>query len=432
MANFDLEPPSFSLGLDFDTESVPPPNSSTQPAEQPPIQINEDEDFESPVRVSNPPRVLKRLRKGPALQPKSEVRNGEASDARVKCDVDDEIEGFSSEEDCPRAGNPPGHSKCSSSKPSLHGRQVFTQSGSIWKSTKREEVFGYSTPISPLRRFQLIESDSDDPSDGEDVSKVGCSTSSSGKMQSNPRQHAASGFFGRGKASVGDHETDLWNDFCKEKNFHIPTPAFDEVCHEYFRSKKSENEVVINREDSNSGKNWNVGSFAPAHCYFFHDDSRIQKLVRDRLPNFFPLGAAKNQEHKQQKASVIDYMHQFGHEENSKRTYETSSTRTKRNVSKSNSVMPEDSENWVNPKGRGIPKNAGKRRVHSDSKSGGHWYTNSSGQRVYVSRNGQQLSGPSAYRGYRKESGIGFKNSKKKAAAKRKTAAKKKSAPKKK
>ncbi|XP_075522962.1 uncharacterized protein LOC142555766 [Primulina tabacum] len=433
MADFELGPPSFSLGLDFDIESEPPPNSSTQPAEQPPIEINEDGYFESPVRVSNPPRALKRLRKGPSVHPKSEVRSGEADDAWGKYDVDDEIEGFSSEEDCPRVGNLPGRSICSSSKPSLHGRQVLaTQSGSLWKSTNREQVLGASTSVSPLRRFQLIDSDSDDPSDGKDVSTVGRLTSSSRKMQSNPRQHAASGFFGTGKASVGNHETDLWNEFCKEKSFHIPTPAFDEVCDEFFRSSKSENEVVIDGEDSNNGKNWDVGSFPPAHRYFFHIDSRIQKLVRDRLPNFFPLGAAKNQEHKQQTASVIDYMHQFGHEENSERTFETSSMRTKRNVSKSNSVMPEDSENWVNTKGCGIPKNAGKRRVHAASKSGGHWYTNSSGQRVYVSRNGQQLSGQSAYRGYRKESGIGFKNLKKKAAAKKKTAAKKKSAPKKK
>ncbi|XP_075505704.1 uncharacterized protein LOC142542769 isoform X1 [Primulina tabacum] len=432
MADFDLLPPSFSLGLDLDIESEPPSNSSTPPAERPlsstavgfrTIEISEDEDFESPMRISlqqfsNPTRVLKRLRKGPIVQLKSVARNGEANDARGRYDVDDDIEGFSSEEDCPRAGNPPSHSICSSSNPSLHGRQVLTtQSDSLWKSTRRKEVLGASTSVSPLRRFQLIDSssDSDDSSNGENVCKVGCSTSYSRKE------------------SVGNHETDLCKDFCKEKSFRIPTPAFDEVCDKFFRSGKSNNEMVINGEDSKNEKKWDVGSVPPAHLYFFHDNSRIQKLVRDRLPNFFPLGTAKNQEHKQQKASVIDYMHQFCHEENSKITYETSSTRTKRNVSKSNAIMPEDSENWVNPKGCGIPKKAGKRKVHAAaSKSSGHWYTNSSGQRVYVSRNGQQLSGQSAYRGYRKESGMGLKNPKKKAAAKKKTAAKKKSAPKKK
>ncbi|KZV16492.1 hypothetical protein F511_10104 [Dorcoceras hygrometricum] len=431
MLDFELDPPSFSLGLDLDVESEPPP---TQPAEQPPsptggglwtLEIDEDEDFESPVRLSlqqasNPPRVLKRLRKGPAVQPKTGARNGEANDARGKCDVDDEIEGFSSEEDCPRDGHPPSHSICSSSKPSLQGRQLLTTQS--WKSTKRKEVLGASTSVSPVRRFQLIDSGSDsaDPSDAEELCEVGCSTSSLSKMQPNLSQHAPSGFFRKGKASVDNHETDLWKDFCKEKTFHIPTPAFDEVCDEFFRSRKSENGVVIKGVDSNNGKKWDVGFFPPAHRYFFHDDSRIQKLVRERLPNFFPLGAAKNQEHKQQAASVIDYMHQFNHEENSKRTYATSSTRTKRNVSKLNTIMPEDSVNWVTPKGCGIPKNAGKRRVRAASKSGGHWYTNSSGQRVYVSRNGQQLSGQSAYRGYRKESGIGFKKSKKKAADKEK------------
>lgn len=104
MADFELEPPSFSLGLDLDIESEPPPNSSTtQPTEQPPIEINEDEDFESPVRVSNhPPRVIERLRNGPTVQPKSDGPNGEADYERGKYDVYDDIEGFSSKEDCPR------------------------------------------------------------------------------------------------------------------------------------------------------------------------------------------------------------------------------------------------------------------------------------------------------------------------------------------
>ncbi|MCI15437.1 hypothetical protein A2U01_0036575 [Trifolium medium] len=38
---------------------------------------------------------------------------------------------------------------------------------------------------------------------------------------------------------------------------------------------------------------------------------------------------------------------------------------------------------------------------------------------VYVSKNGQELTGRNAYRHYRKESGSGFKKSKKKTSAKK-------------
>ena len=45
----------------------------------------------------------------------------------------------------------------------------------------------------------------------------------------------------------------------------------------------------------------------PAHQYFFHNDLRVQELVRTRLCNFFPLNAA-NRESDQPSTSNTDYV----------------------------------------------------------------------------------------------------------------------------
>ncbi|PIN20969.1 hypothetical protein CDL12_06344 [Handroanthus impetiginosus] len=290
--------------------------------------------------------------------------------------------------------------------------------------------------VSPLRRFQLIDSDSDDPSESGDTNKeVPRETFSSNRKTSDSSKLADFIELGTKKASAGKYQAeDLWKDFCSEKSSHIPTPAFDEVCEEYFASTKNKSETEIDQKDPANGMKLDVASLPPSHCYFFHKDSRIKKLVRDRLPYFFPLVAGNNQEYKQQNASVIDYMGQFGHEDNSRQTgqrrnADKSSTKGKKNVKKSKvDNILQDSENWVNPRSSaGLPKNAGNRRVQAAGKSTGHWYTSPDGRRVYVNKNGQELTGQIAYRHYRKESGTGFKKSKKKTAA-----AKKKSAPKKK
>ncbi|KAG8386130.1 hypothetical protein BUALT_Bualt03G0117000 [Buddleja alternifolia] len=439
--DFDFEPPSFSLGFDLDLQSEPPqPDPLSAPAKRSSAAANlrtvheDDDDFESPVRVSDPQvsdpaRALKRIRRGPTAR--------KVGSEGVRCNVDDDIEDFSSDEEWPR-GNASTNSVCSSSKSSLHGQRVLTsESGSQWKSVKKNDFSNASAPanlemndsnvifpkltVSPLRRFQLIDSDSDDPSVSEDIPPV--ALSSKGK-QSNYSKHTAFGDLGAKNPSVGKYQTeDLWKDFCSEKSSHIPTPAFDEVFEEYFTSVNNKGKAQIDPKDPNNGTKWNVASHPPSHSYFFHNDSRIQKLVRNRLPYFFPLGAGNNQEYKQRNASVIDYMGQFGNEENPKQTdgrrsVEKSSTRSRKNVKKAQvDNISQDSENWVNPKNcAGLPKNAGNRRVQAVSKSTGHWFTGSDGRRVYVSKNGQELTGRMAYVNYKKESGMGFKNSKKKAA----------------
>ncbi|KAI8526949.1 hypothetical protein RHMOL_Rhmol12G0038500 [Rhododendron molle] len=101
----EFEPPSFSLGLDFDLDSEPQtivpkdPPFPKQPSSNPSFRLIEDnDDFEIP----DPPQTLKRLRRGPL----SESSFAEAVVAQkwelveMGCNnIDDEIEEFSSQED---------------------------------------------------------------------------------------------------------------------------------------------------------------------------------------------------------------------------------------------------------------------------------------------------------------------------------------------
>ncbi|KAK4398520.1 hypothetical protein Sango_1327500 [Sesamum angolense] len=344
MADYDFEPPSFSLGLDFDLHSephpTPPPDSLLRPAKRRPTAVNlrtivedSEDDFESPVRVSDshvsdPPPALKRIRRGPTSQSRKMDSEG------APCNVDDEIEDFSSEEDWPR-GNRPTNSVCSSSKPSLRGQGVVSfGSGSQWRSRKGKEISSASASanmetkgnnvifpkltVSPLRRFQLIDSDSDsdDPSMIEDTSKELRRATLSLNKQSDSSKYVALSNRETKESSVGKCQNDdLWKDFCSEKNSHILTPAFDEVCEEYFKNVKNKSKSEVDCKVSNNDRTLDVGPLPPAHSYFFHKDLRIQKLVRDRLPYFFPL---------EQEATKITsnkmYQGQFGHENNSRQT----------------------------------------------------------------------------------------------------------------
>uniref|UniRef100_A0A5B7BP72 Uncharacterized protein n=1 Tax=Davidia involucrata TaxID=16924 RepID=A0A5B7BP72_DAVIN len=474
----DFEPPSFSLGLDLDfdleAQHTVREDPSCKQAQQPSTSasfptIEEDDDFESPTmdphpKVSDRSQTLKRLRRGPTTEPISATRKRES--VELRCNVDDDIEELSSQEDQRKADEPPStqyHSVCSNSKFPLHGHGVLTtQSSSQWKVRKRKQdlkalasasletssnklMFPKLT-VSPLRRFQLLDSDSDDPV-SEDVNEETKKVDSSSKeRQSNRGRYATASEQKRTKASVSTSQTeDLWKNFCSEKSFHIPTPALDEVCEEYFRSVKNKNEAQNLRSDGctannkgchqnscvskNDDHHWDLGNpLPPAHYYFFHDDPRIQKLVHSRLPNFYPLSAVNNRENKQPSASVIDYMSQFGNGEGSKQQAtgkmdaEINLTRGRKNPKKSKAQeASQGSGNWVNPKQcAGNPKDAGKRRVHAVGRSAGHWYMGPGGKRVFVTKDGQELTGRIAYAHYRKETGKGFKRSKKKSSAKKK------------
>lgn len=172
--------------------------------------------------------------------------------------------------------------------------------------------------ISPLRKFQLIDSDSDELSPSEVPKKVVNQVDFPSKeRESGPSEVEAAAELNKTKASVRMSQAeDLWKDIHSEKTFHVPTPAFDEVCEEYFRSVKDKNDFQncdkSCHETSKFSKN-NVqqcvsGPLAPAHNYYNHKDPRIQKLVRARFPNFLPLGTGNHQGQKKLNACTIDYM----------------------------------------------------------------------------------------------------------------------------
>ncbi|KAF3953792.1 hypothetical protein CMV_020798 [Castanea mollissima] len=471
------EPPSFSLGLDLGLDSEPQIAPDKHPTQKP---APHDEDFGPEVMDSDPesrpepPRILKRLRRGPTTtSPTTKTPSSHV--------VDDDIEDFSSEDDFLKDAHPSSQyqSMYSSSKIPLHGsgvlttksssqlntrkrKQVSDTSASAGLETSRSELIFPRLTQSPLRMFQLIDSDSDDPPSCDNVSgevrKIG--QFSTGR-QSNS-DHSATLSEQKRKESANINQTeDLWKDFCPTKSFGIPTPAFDEVCEEYFQSLKDKN---VPQRPSYVGSSNNDGH----HGNIQNDeqvwDSELRSAIR--LPNFFPLGVINNRKYQQPNASAIDYMRQFNNEEASKRqatqkmNVKKSSTRGRNKLKKSNtedvvlasggwmdpkqnatqkininrstkgrsksrkSHAKEVSQapgSWVEPKSHAsTPKDAGKRRVQANGESAGHWFTNSDGGLVYITRSGQELTGQSAYRQYRKESGAGgFRKSKKKASTKK-------------
>ncbi|CAK7338491.1 unnamed protein product [Dovyalis caffra] len=555
----DIEPPSFSLGLDFETELDPRipthhrhtstlnpapnsrPNTSLDNQNDGPQVMDSEEGEEfgphvmdsDPEPAPGPTRRLKRLRRGPASQ-KSKVRKVELEGV-FRDYGDDDIEEFSSEEDfAVRDANPSTQfsSICSSSKVPLKGCGILTnQSSSLWKGKKKEQALDPSASssletgpsglmfpkltVSPLRRFQLIDSDSEEPSICEDASgktqktdssstkQKGCgaltSQSSSlckGKKKEQALDASASSSLDTGRSGLmfpkltisplrrfqlidSDSEEpsiiedasgktqktdssskkqqptasahkikmplkklpseDLWKDFCPRKSLPVQTPVLDEMCNEYFQSLQ-ENKNAAQKmqsdlrtsdstpflQDLNSTVDfeqcWNLDNpLPPAHHYFFHEDLRIQGLVCSRLPNFSPLGIVNNRGNQRHSESVIDYMSQFNgktsekqgtQRTNSKKGLTRGRNKSKKSIAKE---VSHASEGWVDPKSSTtIPKDAGKRRVHASGQGGGHWYTSPEGRKVYVSKSGQELSGQIAYRHYKKDNG-GFRKSKKKA-----------------
>ncbi|XVF03878.1 hypothetical protein REPUB_Repub05bG0031000 [Reevesia pubescens] len=275
----------------------------------------------------------------------------------------------------------------------------LAQSSSQWSSRKKEEASdapaseslearhdGLTFPkltVSPLRRFQLLDSDSDCEDTGKGAHEIDPPSKGQQSTATDKKR----------KISVGiPQNEDLWKDFSPMNSFHIPTPAFDELCKEYFQSVKDKNAAQkLGRQTVE--QLWDLDDpLPPAHLYFFHADPRMQKLVRSRLP--FLLLPIKR-----------------GSQKGSSKNCSTS----KRNKSKKSNAKETASEGWVDRKSStAIPRNAKKRRVQASGQSAGHWYTSPEGRKVYASRSGQELSGQMADRHCRKESGAGFKRSKKK------------------
>ncbi|TYK23252.1 uncharacterized protein E5676_scaffold142G003010 [Cucumis melo var. makuwa] len=460
------EPPSFSLGLDLGFDLSPQIPLPDEPSSNSSVGVNisSKQDDGGVVdcigeigQVS--PRKFKRLKRGPARC--SSVSKKRESSPLFSV-VDDDIEQFSSQEDCAtvsRDHHPSSlfRSVCSSSKAPLHviltpptssqlkareDKQTVDAPTSVGLEKQNKSLFSNLT-ISPLRMFQLLESDSDEPSSCDNQRRKGPEVVSSFNKQKSTVGLSATVDEKKKSltASITQNE-DLWKDFCQTKSFHLPTPAFDEVCQEFSQLKQDIKAATrlgssahINCMDSRTTNSSCSSEMmdklgCPAHDYFFHEDPRIQKLVRNRLPNFLPLGVDGN------RGSVIDYMRQFSNgeastsrpsqvtvKESSKRSTNMSkrskniaskcwanekavtpsssktapkwaATQKKKIGSSSrnakskqggpNCELLEDAGNWIDPKSSfSLPRDAGKRRVHAGGQSAGHWYTSPEGKKVW-------------------------------------------------
>ncbi|MBA0553208.1 hypothetical protein Golob_012409 [Gossypium lobatum] len=445
MANFDA--PSFSLGLDFDADSepqlqaedhlepilAPNPSASFNIIEENADEFESEQVMDSdPDTRPDPPRVLKRLRRA---ADESSATKKESEKTLVWDNGDDDIEEFSSsqEKNADVDSSTQYHSVCSSSKiPLKRLGLVTTQSSSQSSSRKAGQASvasasaslkashdGLTFPkltISPLRRFQLLDSDSDDdPSDCEFTGKGACKSDPLSKEQQSTASER------KRKTSFGTPQNeDLWKDISLMNSSCVQTPAFDEVCKEYFQSlnHKSASQKLGSRKADLSSQE--LGSqkteqfqdlddpLPPAHRYFFHADPRIQNLVRGRLPFFSPLSMADSGGHQQPTVSIMDFKNQFNKGESSKQRGSRKGSGKNCSTSRSSKSKKPNAENgafegWVNPKtSAAVPKNAGKRRVHASGQPAGHWYTSPEGRKVYITRTGQELSGQMAYRHYRK------------------------------
>ncbi|XP_076954601.1 uncharacterized protein LOC143629132 [Bidens hawaiensis] len=162
-----------------------------------------------------------------------------------------------------------------------------------------------------------------------------------------------------------------------------------------------------------------------SYRYFFHDDPRIQELVRSRLSNYSPLVNMFNADHDQPNPSHIDYMGQFRLGESSKQAARSTIDK-KSSTSRKNSRKLETEETpqgWVNPKAcvdKATTKGAVKRKGHKARLTAGHWLTGPEGKKVYVGKSGRELTGRVAYLQYKKESALGFKKVKRKSGTKKK------------
>ncbi|KAL9236308.1 hypothetical protein vseg_010995 [Gypsophila vaccaria] len=461
----DIEPPSFSLGIDFGLDldlDLKPSNPRTQPDPEPDPEDPQwrvpDSDPESPP----PPSRLRRLRRGPTRIPDS-----------VSCPIedfpkslDDDIEDFSeNEEDIGPTANhlPVSQHKTlgSSSKLPLSGCGVLTrppestinrnprkQDSSCPPSTsvasnKGKSVFPDFTS-SPLRKFQLLDSDSDDPSEFEDIKRktngIGLSSNIVRKELDNGARNITRPEKADLSASTKQKE-DLWKDFRVDNDVSVPTPVFDELLKEYYNGGKQNKGASGSHKLGLSGTGSSIdkameftvtetmeSTSFPCHRYLSHDDIRIQRLVHSRLPHFRPISMSGDTRNMPYNASSIDYRSQFSNGDGANKragkkvNVEKSSNSSRKRTKKAN--IEEDSHAagaWIDPRHvtSSTPQDAGRRRVHADGQSAGHWLTGDNGKKVYVTKSGKELTGRFAYMQYKKDNG-GSRKPKKKRPSKKK------------
>lgn len=388
------------------------------------IEDEDDDFFLAGDRQPEPtlPQVtqLKRLRKGPVPphlapsppppkvpgQPTMEASPVITEDAARGAvgSWEDEIEDWTTDEDRPVRDVPPSVGSCSTSsnsKFSLLNRGVlmtqsrtkastskFTQTPNTSASISLEESCTKKLlpkiTVSPMRKIYLLDSDTDADDDYSQNKAKSMQQNSKPQMNSTVQKSGAM-------------MSDNW-----------ATPALDEFCKEYFESRKDagfsqpkegnthykasqpKNSGHLQQQASSSGGEVDDGP--PAMQYLYHPDPRVGDLFRNRLQHFVPIGAGSTIANEHNRAKSL---------------------RSCRRQSSSSAAATDD---WVTPGRVSVPTDASKRRVHaSGTHSGsGHWFTNDSGRKVYISKNGQELTGRDAYRQYQKESGRGFNRYKKK------------------
>ncbi|XP_052151328.1 uncharacterized protein LOC127769737 [Oryza glaberrima] len=440
--------PSFSLGFDDDEDDVLIGGSRHELG----TVEEEDDDFvladgqqqqqrrhETVVPDPAPPppemNRFKRLRRGPAPPsqaptppphrtpaPATMEASPVVSSKAVLGDIgsfEDEIEDFTDEERFMR-DVPPSVGSCitssssrfshaSNSKFSLMNHGVL-MSQSTSKSKKFAQTPNYSasksmeesstkkllpkTALSPMRKIHLLDSDSD-----SDDNKEMPGLQQNCKSKVSTVQH-------KGKAEMNDS----W-----------VTPALDEFCNEYFKSVEDSRPSQQKEGNSFCGpkvirSNYSVSetgghfphqstpsgavlednqtdSHPPAMHYFFHHDQLVRDLVRQRLKHFVPVGV-DSRGNEQDGTQNLQYRSQTGR-------------------------CAAENDRWVTPNKRmPVATQVGRRRVNPAGMSGsGHWLTGDDGKKVYISKDGQELTGRVAYRQYQRESGKGFRQSKKKSSA---------------
>uniref|UniRef100_A0A7N0VA90 Uncharacterized protein n=1 Tax=Kalanchoe fedtschenkoi TaxID=63787 RepID=A0A7N0VA90_KALFE len=434
----DFEGPTFSLGIDLE-------------------HIGGDSDLQvddSDPETSQQP--LKRLRRGATATSFAPFPNTPSFSSN------DDIEDSSSQDDLALGYTNTAQCQpmCSTSKTSLpaQGSVVVKSIRRLQSNCQNQGTLPQKTPkgvisgnkvdipklvVSPLRKFLLVQSDSEDFLDNHEVST--CSASAENDML----LKRAKSCYGRtepsGKRLVKESSTgscqndDLWKDFLPPKSFNISTPVFDEICEEYFQTVKENTDCKYPELGARIENDGNVyrktlkhfvqnqpslnGFIPPAHHYYFHNDMRIRNLVCSRLHNFYPLDALDDRENGQLHTPNIDYRSQFSHggastsrrQPNQQSNVAGGSTKGCRKYKSVVEKVSEVSERWVNPRvSAHIPKDAGRRRVRAGGSSDGgcqkndsamgRWFTGSDGKRVYISRSGQELTGKLAYLHYKKVS----------------------------
>ncbi|XP_062183665.1 uncharacterized protein LOC133887713 [Phragmites australis] len=380
--------------------------------------------------ADTPPKVPK-----PAAAEASPLVSGKAALGAVGS-LEDEIEDFTDEERL-APDVPPSVGSCSTSSNSkfslLNHGVLMSQSATKAKISKFTQVSNSSASksleesctkkllpkitISPMRKIYLLDSDTD-ADDDQNQNKAKKAVSPLKKRQESMHKYVQK------EPTLQQNSKPQGNTTvrkCEVKmNDNWETPVLDDFCNEYFKSMKDsgpsqQKEGSSFSRSKVSQPNYSIGeterhfqhqstssgavlddnltdSSPPAMHYFFHHDPMVRDLVRERLQHFFPIGAASSRENDQSRAESLSYRREFG-------------------------SSGAANDGWVTPNRRiHVPTDVGKRRVHaSGTQSGsGHWFTGEDGRKVYVSKNGQELTGRYAYRQYQKESGRGFNKYRKK------------------